>query len=71
MSDRIISYTVTLDGAYKDEDAEYIKNAISMIKGVASVEPLIEDASTHFAVMQARRDLGNKIMDVIYPKESK
>ena len=68
MSDRIYSYTVTLDGTYKDEDANQIQDAIEMIKGVSRVVPLVANAETYFAVNKARRDLGEKILDVIYPK---
>jgi len=70
MSNRIFSYTVTLDGVYKDEDAKQIQDAIEMIKGVSRVVPQVATAETYFAVDKARRDLGEKILEVIYPKES-
>jgi hypothetical protein len=70
MSDRIFSYTVTLDGTYKDEDARQIQNAIEMVKGVSRVVPQVANAETYFAIDKARIDLGQKILDVIYPKES-
>lgn len=69
MSNRIFSYTVTLDGIYKDEDAKQIQDAIEMIKGVSCVVPQIATAETFFAVDIARRDLGQKIIDLIYKKE--
>jgi hypothetical protein len=68
MSDRIFSYTVTLDGVYKDEDAIKIQETIEMIKGVSSVVPQVATAETYFAVDQARRELGDKILKLIYPK---
>jgi len=70
MSDRIFSYTVALDGVYKDEDAKHIQDAIKMIKGVSSVVPQVADSETYYAVDKARRDLGEKIFEVIYPKQS-
>lgn len=70
MGDRIFSYTVTLDGVYKDEDAKQIQAAIEMIKGVSSVVPQVADAETYFAVDQARCELREKILEVIYPKGS-
>ena len=70
MSDRIFSYTVTLDGTYKDEDAKQIQGAIEMIKGVSRVVPQVANAETYFAVDKARNELGEKILDVIYPKSS-
>jgi len=54
MSNRIFSYTVTLDGVYKDEDAKQIQDAIEMIKGVSRVVPQVATAETYFAVDKAR-----------------
>ena len=44
MTDRIRGFTVTLDRDMRDDDFEYVENAIKMIKGVASVIP---DIVTH------------------------
>lgn len=68
MSDRIFSYTVTLDGVYKDEDAKKIQGAIEMIKGVSRVVPQVANAEMYFAIDKARNELGEKILEVIYPK---
>jgi hypothetical protein len=54
-------------GVYKDEDAKQIQGAIEMIKGVSRVVPQVADAETYFAVEKARRDLGEKILEVIFP----
>lgn len=69
MSERVYSYTVTLDGVYKDEDAESIKSAIEMIKGVSSVIPEVVDPRLFFALDRARNEIADKIMDIIYPKK--
>ena len=66
MSDRIFSYTVILDGQYKDEDAQDIQEAIEMIKGVSKVVPKVANMELAFAVDQARRNLGRDIISVIY-----
>ena len=56
MSDRIFSYTVTLDGIYKDEDAKQIQDAIEMIKGVSRVVPQVAtEALTHTLYAEAWR----------------
>jgi hypothetical protein len=65
MSDRIFSYTVILDGTYKDEEARQIHDAIEMIKGVGRVIPLVADANVYFAADQAKQRLGQKIIDLI------
>lgn len=71
MSNRIFSYTVTLDGVYKDEDAKQIQDAIEMIKGVSRVVPQVATAETYFAMDKARRELGEKIIEVIFPDAGK
>lgn len=65
MSDRIFSYTVILEGQYKDEDAQAIQEAIEMIKGVSKVVPKVADMELAFAVDQAKRELGRDIINVI------
>ena len=69
MSDRHYSLTVTLDGVYNEDATEHIQEAIKMIKGVSQVTAQVADAETYFAIDQARRELGQKILGVIYPKE--
>lgn len=69
MSDRIYCYTVTLDGVYKDEDAQEIQSAIEMIRGVSKVVPEVAEPSLYFAVDKARNDLRDKIIDILYPKD--
>lgn len=68
MSDRIFSYTVILDGQYKDEDAQAIQDAIEMIKGVSKVVPAVADINLSFAVDQASRNLGRDIIELICEK---
>jgi hypothetical protein len=68
MSDRIFSYTVILDGQYKDEDAQAIQEAIEMIKGVSKVVPKVADMELAFAVDQAKRNLGRDIIELICDK---
>lgn len=46
MTDRTISLSVTLDNEYRTYDAEFIVNAIKMIKGVLDVTTIKRDA--HF-----------------------
>lgn len=71
MSDRIYSYTVILDGTYKDEGEQAIRNALEMVKGVSSVVPLVTDPMTYFAIDRAKNDIADKIMDILYPRDKK
>lgn len=68
MTDRYHSLTVVLEKDIRDDDAESLLTAIKMIKGVMSVEPFISDVESHMAETRARRELGNKIWEVLYPK---
>jgi hypothetical protein len=68
MTDRYYALTVTLTEPIRDDDAEAIINAIRMIKGVNNVVPLVAEADLHWAAERAKRELGEKILELIYPK---
>ena len=55
MTDRHAGYIVTLADDIRADDAEAIVNALRMVKGVLSVEPVVSDASLHIA--ERRRDV--------------
>lgn len=46
MTDRVDAFTIVLDKDVREDDVEFILNAIRMIKGVMSVEPHIADISS-------------------------
>jgi hypothetical protein len=54
MTDRHAAYIVVLGSDIRDDDAEPVLTALRMVKGVASVEPVIADYP--FAVARTRRD---------------
>ncbi len=68
MTDRYHSLTVVLEKDFRDDDAESILNAIEMIKGVLSVKPHISDCDSNMAEDRARRELGQKLWEILYPK---
>lgn len=70
MTDRVFAYTVILEREVRTDDAEAIENAIRMVKGVAAVTPQVASASDYFAVETARRELGQKLWEVLYPKSA-
>ncbi len=49
MTDRHAGYIVTLAEDIREDDAEATHSALRMIKGVASVEPIVADYQLHIA----------------------
>jgi len=70
MSDSYHSLTVVLAGDIKDENCESLIEAIKQLRGVISVTPIVANFDSHMAEERARRELTNKLWDVIYPKRS-
>lgn len=68
MTDRINALTVVLDRDYRDDDATHLIAAIQQFKGVLSVTPNVATLDSHIAETRVRRELGEKLMDVVYPK---
>lgn len=53
MTDRHAGYVITLEEDVREDDAAAIKTALSMIKGVLSVEPVVSDPGLHIAEERA------------------
>jgi hypothetical protein len=53
VTDRHSAYIVTLDKDLRADDAEKILDALEMIKGVVSVEPVVADVMGHVAEQRA------------------
>ncbi len=68
MTDRYYALTVILEKDIRDDDASRMIEAIQMIKGVQEVKPLISNPSIYMAQERARRELGDKLWKVLYPK---
>jgi hypothetical protein len=68
MSDRINTITVVLENETRADDCEAILAAIRMVKGVIAVTPNVADPTDYMAQERARRELGQKIWEVLYPK---
>lgn len=71
MTDRYNALVVTLEKDTRDDDAEFLINAIKMLKGVLSVKGNISDFEQHTAEERVRAELGQKLLDVIYPDRYK
>jgi len=68
---RYHSSTVVLGRDIRDDDAECIINAIKMIKCVLSVKPHVSDMDSHMAEARVRKELGEKLWRILYPRLSK
>ena len=65
MTDRHAGYIVTLKDNIREDDAEVIVSALSLIKGVISVEPVVADYTTAMGEQRAKYDLTRKILNVL------
>lgn len=71
MTDRFLTVTVVLEKETREDDAEPILNAIRMIKGVLSAKGNVLDLTQYAAMTHARYELGEKLIDVVYPDRKK
>lgn len=65
MTDRINGFIVTLDKRYRIDDMEDTQNAIKCIKGVISVQPIIDDFNTVMVREQVKNELIGKLFEVL------
>ena len=65
MTDRHGGYIVTLAVPTREDDAEAIIAAIMMIKGVVSVEPVVDDYLSVMARTQLRWDVKRKLFEAL------
>jgi hypothetical protein len=65
MTDRIRHLTITLDRDIRDDDVAAIISAIEHVRGVASVEGHVVDASDHLARSVVRSEIRGKLHEAI------
>jgi hypothetical protein len=65
MSDRYKGLIIVLDRSYKDEDARHIINALSMIKGVQEVTPIVDNPADWITARQIKFELWEKIRKIL------
>jgi hypothetical protein len=61
MTDRLNGVTVIFNRDIRDDDAGPVIKAIKMIKGVATVKPVIVDSSAFNASWRAKQELIEKL----------
>lgn len=69
MSDRYNGFVVTFSKSIKDEDAENLKIALESIKGVVSVDPIVESVLDVCAKRQIRHELTQKLWKALLDDE--
>jgi len=65
MTDRIKGFTIVLDSDIKDDDLEYIENAIRMIKGVAGIQRSIVNAEDYMNRERIKLEFRQKCWDFV------
>lgn len=65
MTDRVNRLTVVLEEDFRDDDIDQILGAIRLMRGVLAVEPHVADTADFLAQERARRDLREKILDLV------
>lgn len=70
MTDRYNAVVVTFDRDIREDDAEAIINAIRMLKGVLAVTPNVSDINMHVAESRVKRELTDRLYDVLNGKVS-
>jgi len=70
MADRYYAFTVALERDMRDDEAQSLMTAISQLRGVLRVEPLMASPETWMAEQRAIRVLGEKVVDAVYPQKA-
>jgi len=70
MTDRIKGFHVALKDNIREDDAEQIAKAICLLQGVVRVEPSVDGLGDHLNRMKVRQELGEKLFDILYPKDT-
>ena len=68
MTDRFAGYIVVLEDNIRSDDAEATTKAIAQLRGVVSVIPVVINIEIHIAEERVRRELGEKLLQVVFPK---
>lgn len=65
MTDRVKGFTVILDQDFRIDDVEVIQNAIAMIKGVNSVNPIIANSEDFVIEKRTKSEITKKLFEFI------
>lgn len=65
MTTRVKGFTVILDNEMREDDIEYIVNAMRMIKGVQQVLPVESCSEDMMARQKCISDIKHKLFDIV------
>jgi hypothetical protein len=68
MTDKIFALTVALESDTRGEDIQNIITAIKALRGVLNVEPHVANITLYTTQERVRRELGDKLWEILYPK---
>lgn len=68
MTDRVHTLTVVLREDTRVDDVQPLIDAIKMLRGVLSVSTSVADIESNMAEERARVVLGEKLMEIFYPR---
>jgi hypothetical protein len=69
MSDRANTITVVLEEETRVDDLEGLLNAIRQMRGVVTAEADVTEVTEFYALHQARHEVRQQIVDILYPKK--
>jgi len=65
MSERHAGYVVTLTEDLDEEAAQQVLDALRMIKGVLSAEPITANVDVHIGTERARSEIRGRLLDLV------
>lgn len=71
MTDRVKALTVVLATDIRTDDVEGVVNAILCLKHVIAVNPSLVTSDDYVNRERIRNELGQKLVEVLYPKKEK
>lgn len=69
MTDRVRALTVILEKDMREDDIQYLANAIQMFRWVAKVEMRPVNSNDVIAKIQAQNEIRQSLLDVIMPSK--
>lgn len=67
MTERLKGFVVALESDMREDDAEQLKQALALMRGVLKVEPIMANSNDWIVEQRVRTELGDQIMGVLYP----
>lgn len=65
MTDRHAGYVVVLDDDIREDDAQFVINALRMVKGVVAVEPVAGDHQLLIAQQRVRAEARERVVALL------